>query len=571
MNMSNGFFSRLQESLRAHLWLLVYLSILPIIVGARYFIIRGDIFPGEAVFMPISILLWAVLPTLLIALLRSSNTAWVRLTGKVLSWLVIFTALGLFTFEHYLLSSYKALYTDSIAVNILATNPDEASEFISVIPPGYILQPLGVGLVLLLICALSLRKICRKGRGKSRTLWLCYLLPLLLAIPAHLYFTFKAGSYNFMSPIERLYHGTLDSKRNGEEVAKMLARLRTADVGEVEAADLGKINVVLIMGESLRRDYMHCYGYPVSNTPYIDSMVREGSIILFSNAIAPAPSTVNAVKGNISLHSLESKGDWAEYPTLMSLLSKAGYYTYWVSNQEKQGGFVMPVAAIAETADSTKYIKVRTSSDWASAYDEEIVPHLLHLNMVDRPLMQVVHLMGSHTAFTQRYPKTYERFSAADLPEQTPEGTPRRKGVTEDRNLAEYLNTIIYNDKVIADILAAFRGEPALVIYTADHGLEIHDDPTSPEHCGHTDQPLGLRIPLMVYATPEFKQAQPELWERIAAAKDRRIMTDIMSTSICDLLGVRSRYVLDSLSFFSPSYNEQRRHAVTFYEREIEL
>ncbi|MDO4707430.1 MAG: sulfatase-like hydrolase/transferase [Porphyromonadaceae bacterium] len=495
-----------------------------------------------------------------------------HIIGKIVTWLVVLIALALFVFEHYLLSSYKALYTDSIAVNILATNPSEATEFMSVIPPSYLLQPLGVGLILLYLCGFLLRRSMeRSKRPKRRTALLCYIIPLILAIPAQLYFTLKAGSYNFMSPIERIYHGTMDSKRNGEEVAQMLAKLRTADVGEVHASNLGKINVVLIMGESLRRDYMQCYGYPVRNTPHIDSMVRDGSIVLFSNVTAPAPSTVDAVKGNISLHSLECQGDWAEYPTLMSLLSKAGYYTYWVSNQEKQGGFVMPVAAIAETADSTKYIKLRTSSDWAAAYDEEVIPHLLHLQEVNQPLMQVVHLMGSHTAFPQRYPKAYDHFTSKDLPDQTPDGTPRRKGQTEDLNLAQYLNTIIYNDKVVADIMTSFRGEPALVIYTADHGLEIHDDPTSPEHCGHTDQPIGLRIPLMVYATPELRTMHPELWERVVSAKDRRIMTDIMATSICDLLGVRSRYVTDSLSFFSPSYNEQRRHAVSFYERVVEL
>lgn len=569
--MSNGLRSRLQSSLKTHLWLFLYLMLLPLLVGARYFIIRGDIYPGEAVFMPISLGMWAALATLLVALMRSSPRRGWQALGKVLLILSIVLTLGLFVFEHYLLSSYKALYTDSIAVNILATNPDEATEFMSVIPPSYLLIPLGVGLLLLLMCGVLLRRRLAHKPRHPRLVWLCYITPLVLAIPAQLYFHYKANSYNFMTPIERLYAGTRDSMRNGKAVAEMLAKLRTAEVGQVSATDLGRINVVLIMGESLRRDYMHCYGYPVSNTPYIDSMVQDGSIVLFSNATAPAPSTVNAVKGNISLHSLESTGDWAEYPTLMSLLSKAGYYTYWVSNQEKQGGFIMPVAAIAETADSTKYIKVRTSSDWASAYDEEIIPHILHLEGRDRPLMQVVHLMGSHTAFTQRYPKSYDRFTTADLPTLTPDGTPRRKGKQEDRNLAEYLNTIIYNDRVVRDILASFRGEPALVIYTADHGLEIHDDPTSPEHCGHTDAPIGLRIPLMVYATPEFRSLHPDLWERVVAAKDRRIMTDIMSTSICDLLGVRSPYVTDSLSFFSAKYNEQRRHAVNFYEREVEL
>lgn len=519
--------------------------------------------------MPISILFWSTLPVAIIALIRSFKTSFCKALGLIARWIVYISATALFVLENYLLSAYKSLYTDSIAVNILATNKDEATGFLEVIPPSYILFPLISAVALLVALNLLIRPL-----QKKITHWIVevvYFLPLLLIIPMNMYISKKGESYNFMAPIERLYHGTMDSLRDSKTIAEMLSLLKSKKIGRVKSLDLGKINVVFIMGESLRKDYMHCYGYPVKNTPYIDSLIDKGSMILFSDVIASAPSTASSVKGNMSFHSLESSKEWYEYPTLTSLFSQAGYFTYWVSNQEKQGGFIGPVPAIAETADRTTYIKVRTSTDWRSAYDEEIVPHLMHLNEVTQPLLQVVHLMGSHTAFAQRYPHEYNIYTPEDLPEYTPDGTPRPKGKTEDTNLIQYLNTIIYNDYVIHKIIRAFDNEPTLILYTSDHGLEIHDDPTSPEHCGHADQPMGLRIPLMVYANDEFKAMNPSIWERVLASKDRKIMTDITANSIANLLGIENEYVIDSLSFFSPKYVTNRRRAVDFYNGLVEI
>lgn len=48
-------------------------------------------------------------------------------------------------------------------------------------------------------------------------------------------------------------------------------------------------NVVLISIDTLRADHLSAYGYPVSTTPFIDSLARKG--LLFEDAVTPLPST----------------------------------------------------------------------------------------------------------------------------------------------------------------------------------------------------------------------------------------------------------------------------------------
>ena len=74
---------------------------------------------GEVIYQTLSLATWASIPTLIIALFPYR---WLR---KVLQGLTIFAYSYLLLFESFLVFSYSSLYTDSIALNILATNPGE--------------------------------------------------------------------------------------------------------------------------------------------------------------------------------------------------------------------------------------------------------------------------------------------------------------------------------------------------------------------------------------------------------------------------------------------------------------
>ena len=71
----------------------------------------------RVIYQTLSLLTWASIPTLIIALFPYR---WLR---KVLQGLTIFAYSYLLLFESFLVFSYSSVYTDSIALNILATNP----------------------------------------------------------------------------------------------------------------------------------------------------------------------------------------------------------------------------------------------------------------------------------------------------------------------------------------------------------------------------------------------------------------------------------------------------------------
>lgn len=93
-----------------------------------------------------------------------------------------------------------------------------------------------------------------------------------------------------------------------------------------------KPNILLITIDTLRKDYVGCYGFPLDTTPFIDRLAKEG--LRFENAVTPIPLTDGSHASILtSLHPLTHQviqnatklDDKVE--TIAEVLKKNGYYT----------------------------------------------------------------------------------------------------------------------------------------------------------------------------------------------------------------------------------------------------
>ena len=535
-----------------------------------YYVGQGRLpYPGELVYYMIDVLIWTAFPTLLVAL-----SPYHRLR-MVLQGAMLFVYGYLMLFESFLVFSYSSLYTDSIALNILATNPAEASSFIEHLNYKVFLLPLAalVGFSLLTYVAVH-----RWGQSEGTPLRRVFLLSgMLLAIPIFIFVIRPVQrdmkSALFLTPVERIYQGTTKCIEDSRELAKYIAEVRHCDVGAIERTkDMKGITVVLILGESTRRDYMHCYGYPLPNTPKLDSLSKTGDLVLFSDAVSSAGWTAGSISQSMTFFTREgSDKEWYEYPALPLVLSRAGYYTYWVSNQEKLGTGVQPVPTLATTADSTRFVRARTSGDWDVPMDSEVLPLLFDKSNAPegKDLFEIVHLIGTHTDYAARYIHEQAAFSPADLPKTLPNGMPTPTDEKRRGFIYNYVNAIHYHDQIVGQIIDHYSKTPALVIYLSDHGQCLFENPQRPDYYEHEVSRPGVSIPLMVYVSPVLRQTRPELYEQIVAAKGRRIMTDLLANSISGLLGVKTKYYDPRLDFFAKEYNNARRRLVQAYDGQM--
>ena len=550
-------------------WLLVIFLVFNYIVSLHFLFERSFELGPIVIGIPlISSYTWAFLFVMFLALWPGSR---IRV---FLSTFLIIIAITLFVVDNYLLSAYSYVYTDSMAISLFATNIAETKEFISGSIVSWWLIPLVFSFVLIAI-TFRYRKSIESAVSflfeRYRNLTTAVLIsPLLLLffILLQIHTHFYLGGYNgfrFSTSFPRFVTNTMICLEEQRKVQEHINDVKNGDLGHffVEKK-LEPFNLVIVIGESLRRDYMHCYGYPISNTPNLDTLIQNKEMVLYTDVIAPVSYTIGSLSKSLTFSDNYSDKEWYQFVSLPATLSRAGYFTYWVSNQELQGGNIQPVATIAATSDSTKYTRARSATLWDSSYDETVLPFLMTKDGIEthspkRSIAQFVHLMGSHTTYRERFPKDFARFSASDLPEMTPQGHTRPKSQEKDQVLVDYINSIYYNDHIISEIVGKYKHQPTILIYFADHGVEVYDNPKKPDFSGHPNSIDGLRVPLLVYFSPSMRNSYPDFWEEVTKSANNKIMTDLFTRSVCGMLGIRTKYSDEKLNFFSPKYDNTRK------------
>ena len=215
---------------------------------------------------------------------------------------------------------------------------------------------------------------------------------------------------------------------------------------------------VVVIGESVRKDYLHLYGYPVANTPFLSHV--NGTFIdgLKSADRYTIPSLTRM------LTKTDPKNQTAQYDkNIVSLANKAGFETHWLSNQGSFGNDDTPIAAIARQAHERTFLK-HGSYDIALISDMELLGFLkqkLQIPSVKKRLF-FIHTVGSHPDACQQIQDFTSGIAVKNA---------SYKGVEC------YVNSIHKTDVFLQKIYTELRSNEQKsrrsfsMLYFADHGL----------------------------------------------------------------------------------------------------
>ena len=499
---------------------------------------------------------------------------WWRITWTSL--IVLLSAL-LFIYEYYLLTEHGTLLTQTVLLQYYTPRADEVCSSLLpwAMPMHTLLEAIG------LLCGISLVTwLTRKGWGLVSML----LVVLISGIPhATQLSPIVAGGisneeaytlaheYNMMSRYVATTMGVFTNQKRYDEMGQNLWKNTPTNVRLMPQRQ--PHNVVVIIGESLRRLDMHCYGYPLENTPRLDSLVQAGSLVLYDDVVCPQPNTLTSLRRVLTIRGEDEQAPWDATTTLPITFSSAGYKTYWCSNQEMAGDWIEEVSLIASTADSSYYTDGSTSSalHWKAGrvkHDELILPHLIDYRQTSSPngsLLVVAHLMGSHASFADRYPNDrFSRFTAKDVKQIEP-----RLSSGEAQNSAEYMNSILYNDSIVSEIIKYYSQSSSIVIYFSDHAISRYDNPKAPTQAAHGVCESALQIPFMVYMSDQFAAENPDVLLAVQRARYKPFMTDLFTSSLMGLMGIESNYTIPRLQLWSLSYDATRPRCIKGFGTEV--
>ncbi len=162
--------------------------------------------------------------------------------------------------------------------------------------------------------------------------------------------------------------------------------------------------VVLVIGESARRDRHEVYGYLEKTTPEMQKLKDAGELMTFSDFITLHPHTANAVPTLMT--KFDNIHEMTEVPpSFVQIYRDAGFKTYWLSNQAAMGGNENRISVYARRSDYFHSLHI-SSMNLPWAYDGELLPEFDEiLQKPDSKKFIVLHLQGSHYGFDKRYPQ----------------------------------------------------------------------------------------------------------------------------------------------------------------------
>ncbi|MBV5320222.1 MAG: phosphoethanolamine transferase [Sulfuricurvum sp.] len=211
--------------------------------------------------------------------------------------------------------------------------------------------------------------------------------------------------------------------------------------------------IIIVMGESVNKSHMALYGYSSPTTPFLTSLQKSKKLYLF-NAIAPTNQTRYSIPIELSeanVHYYENR--YIHSASIMTHFKANDYETYWISNQGRAGKNDSTITSMASEANTTffanlNYLDAKT--------DEVLIEYLNSLQHNSKKEMLLLHLMGSHSDYINRYNKEMALFK-------------NPKNIVE-----EYDNSIHYSDTILSQIFEKFKKEKLLLIYLSDHGENIN-------------------------------------------------------------------------------------------------
>lgn len=275
---------------------------------------------------------------------------------------------------------------------------------------------------------------------------------------------------------------------------------------------------VLVIGESQNRNHMSAYGYEKETTPWLDSMRQDPHMIFFENARSCHTHTVQVL-----LYALTSKNQYNEIPmekaiTILESVKAAGFSTAWLSNQVQYGAWDTPTTVIAAEAEQQRWLNQNLGETTSTNhYDGDLVDSLKDITVSDSQLI-VIHLMGNHGAYQDRYPSDF--------------------AIDAETLVGTYDNSIRYNDAVVRDIYEAAKTLPYFqgLIYMADHADDVDRE------IGHDSSRFTqdmTKIPFYMIFSDEYLSSAKEEVKNLRAHRSDMFTNDLLYNTVLGIMGIR--------------------------------
>ncbi len=372
------------------------------------------------------------------------------------------------------LNVYNSDFNAGFAMSILVTNEREAIEMIK---QGWLYMPI---LILSFIFVVFFVRV-----ASVRTTYISLIVPscaglIFIFCSGVVYYASSKYENNFYPKITLLIDKTpffnlsyfIQAGRDLDYISSISDKIPHYNM------EINKNNqidtIVLVVGESARRDNLSIYGYKRKTSPYMNAQMKN--MLIFEQAYSPAPITVLSVPMILSSQTPNNYHLDRLSDNVINVANAAGYDTYWLSTQTRLGEHNTAITAISNKAKHQVWLPRHKK-------DGELIPYFIDaVKKRDKKKLIVVHINGSHPNFCSRYESSFEFFSGGMAMQDC------------------YDNSILYTDYVVGELIENLSHERSAIVYTSDHGLvKAKDTDEFYVHGANDFNVDGYKVPMLVW------------------------------------------------------------------------
>lgn len=322
-----------------------------------------------------------------------------------------------------------------------------------------------------------------------------------------------------------------------------------------QSPDAEPETVVLVLGESSRFDRWSLNGYARDTNPLLR---QEANLVALPDVVTAVSATRLSVPVIISRkRATQSLKDGFSEKSFITAYKEAGFKTFWLSNQISFGKFDTPVSVFAKEADVIEFLNLGGFTN-SSNFDSVLFdPFRNALADKAQKKLIVVHSLGSHWNYSQRYPKQFDKWQPSLFGIDKPVYTDIK--VKPQLNNS-YDSSILYTDWFLAQLVGRMKEsqQRAAMLYVSDHGQSLYDDSCRLAFHGHNTQ-YDFHVPAFVWYSDQYQARYPGKVEQLARHKSARLATENMFHTLLDMADIR--YPAETLewSFLSAQFKQHKR------------
>lgn len=425
--------------------------------------------------------------------------------------------------------SFQSVITPDVRYAIAQTNIVEAVHFVSeFVEQKWIL-------LTILTLLLSSYFLFRQGKYKGG-----YLAPQWVLL---LIFGSLITAYEYRHDLRVIIDWKLETQKYSAELSIFKEEQKKFRSGrnKYSATKVGEGEVyVVVIGESLNKKHMQLYDYIRETTPLLNKLYANNGLIKLNNAFSTHTHTMPVLSLALTEANLQNNKPFYESPSIIDILRKANFQTYWITNQVVPSAWDNAVTVIAKNADHlialNRNVGTRKKTEF---FDEEVLPYIKnildHRDSGNKVLF--VHLMGNHGDYCARFTDQYKRYKGKlDI------GVFGKLAMTNDSSgrINCYDNSVLYNDFVVSSIinLAKKRGGLSGVVYFSDHADDVLGEK------GHNSGEFTFsmtNIPFLFWFSDEYKKKYEEKITNLLNNQGKLFPNDFVYDSLIGLYDIKSQ------------------------------